>query len=104
MLVMGWVGQLEHAGYTGIFVLMTIESSFIPFPSEIVMLPAGMLAAEGKLNLWGCLGAGIAGSLAGALVNYYLAVYLGRTFLMRYGKYFFISPEQMLWVEKYWGQ
>ena len=102
-LVLEWVGTLELAGYWGIFVLMTIESSFIPFPSEIVMLPAGVLAAEGKLNLWGCIAAGTAGSLVGALFNYVLAVWLGRAFLLRYGKYFFLPADKMLWVEKYWG-
>lgn len=102
-LVLQWVGTVEGTGYLGIFVMMTIESSFIPFPSEIVMLPAGILAAEGKLNLWGCIAAGTAGSLTGGLVNYVLAVWLGRAFLMRYGKYFFLPADKMLWVEKYWG-
>lgn len=102
--VLEWVGALEVAGYWGIFVLMTIESSFIPFPSEIVMLPAGILAVEGKLNLWGCIAAGTGGSIAGALVNYYLAIYLGRAFIMRYGRYFFLPPDKMEWVEGYWGK
>ena len=85
-----------------IFVFMTIESSFIPFPSEVVMIPAGFLAARGELGvgspLAACLVAvavGVLGSLAGAFVNYYLALWVGKPFLERYGKYFFIKPEAL---------
>lgn len=102
--VEAWVGGLEQSGYLGIFILMAIESSFIPLPSEVVMLPAGALAANGKLNVWGVILAGTVGSLAGALFNYYLALWLGRAFLLRYGKYFFIPPEKLLWAEKHWGK
>jgi membrane protein DedA with SNARE-associated domain len=78
-------------GYIGIFLLMAIESSFIPFPSEIVMVPAGYLASQGQMNLAMILGSGLAGSLVGAFINYYLAFFVGRRFLELYGKYFFIS-------------
>jgi membrane protein DedA with SNARE-associated domain len=101
-LVTTWVGGLEQSGYLGIFILMTIESSFIPFPSEIIMLPAGVLAAEGKLNLYGAIAAGVAGSLAGGLFNYFFALYLGRAFLLKYGKYVFVSPDQIEWAESVW--
>ena len=103
-LVMAWVGTLESSGYWGIFILMAIESSFIPFPSEIVMLPAGVLAHQGKLNVFGAIFAGTAGSLAGALINYVLAVAVGRTFLEKYGRYFFIAPEQLQRAERVWQQ
>ena len=90
-----------------IFVFMTIESSFIPFPSEVVMIPAGFLAAKGSMltgNLWiDCILAvivGTAGSLAGAFVNYYLAYYLGRAALLKYGKYFFLKEETILRAEE----
>ncbi len=100
-LVTGWVGGLEESGYLGIFILMTVESSFIPFPSEVVMIPAGFLSRQGELNLWGCIAAGTAGSIAGAMINYYLAVSLGRAVLLRFGKYFFIPQEKMLLAETY---
>jgi membrane protein DedA with SNARE-associated domain len=99
-----WTEELANWGFWGIFVLMAIESSVIPLPSELVMLPAGILAMEGKLNLWSSIFAGTAGSLAGALVNYYLAVYVGRAFLLRYGKYFFIPTDKLRWVERYWDK
>ncbi len=89
-------------GYIFIFVFMTIESSFIPFPSEVVMIPAGFLAARGELSGGSplvCVSlavlVGILGSLAGAFVNYYLALWVGKPFLEKYGKYFFIKPEPL---------
>lgn len=89
-------------GFVLIFLFMTIESSFIPFPSEIVMIPAGFLAYRGELstgNPWVDLGiafcCGLAGSLAGAYVNYGLSLWLGEPFLRKYGKYFFIKPEAL---------
>lgn len=103
-IVTAWVGSLESSGYLGIFILMTIESSFLPLPSEIVMLPAGVLAREGKLSLTGIIVAGTAGSLAGALVNYILALAVGRSFLQRYGKYLLISEEHLHKVDRLWDR
>ncbi len=88
-------------GFVFIFVFMAIESSFIPFPSEVVMIPAGFLAARGELAMAPvpavalAIAIGIAGSLLGAYVNYYLALWVGRPFLEKYGKYFFIKPEPL---------
>ena len=86
-------------GYAFIFLFMTVESSFIPFPSEIVMIPAGFLAARGELSFHAAtpdlvvaVAVGLAGSLAGAYINYFLSARLGEPFLRRYGKWFFLSP------------
>lgn len=103
-----YFAQFAHVwGLLIIFVFMTIESSFIPFPSEVVMIPAGFLAARGEMltgNVWiDCFLAvviGTAGSLAGAYINYYLALYLGRTALHKYGKYFFLKEETILRAEE----
>ena len=89
-------------GYALIFFFMAVESSFIPFPSEIVMIPAGFLAARGELTLHApvpdlvlaCL-VGLLGSLAGAFFNYWLSAKLGEPFLRRYGKWFFVKPEAL---------
>jgi len=88
-------------GYIGIFILMAIESSFIPFPSEIVLIPAGYLAYKGDMNIFAILSSGVAGSLVGAFINYYLALLLGRKFLEKYGKYFFISNEALIKLDNY---
>jgi membrane protein DedA with SNARE-associated domain len=88
-------------GYLGIFLLMCVESSFIPFPSEIVLIPAGMLIADGKMSLPLVFIAAILGSLFGALINYYLAMFVGRRFLNRFGKYFFISQNSLVKMDDF---
>jgi len=88
-------------GYLGIFLLMAIESSFIPFPSEIVLIPAGYLASQGEMNLGMIMGSALGGSLVGAFINYYLALILGRKILQRYGKYFFIQESALIKMENY---
>ncbi len=82
-------------GYLGIFLLMTIESSFIPFPSEIVLVPAGYLASKGDMSIVMIMTSALGGSLLGAFINYYLALTLGRKILARYGKYFFIKEDAL---------
>jgi len=89
-------------GLVLVFVFMAIESSFIPFPSEVVMIPAGFLAARGELGLGSPAGAltaaiavGLVGSLAGAYANYFIALWVGKPFLEKYGKYFFVKPEPL---------
>jgi len=88
-------------GYLGIFLLMAIESSFIPFPSEVVLVPAGYLASKGDMSISYIMGSALAGSLLGAFINYYLALLLGRRFLLRFGKYFFISSQTLEKMEDY---
>jgi len=88
-------------GYLGIFLLMTVESSFIPFPSEIVLVPAGYLASEEKMSISLIMLSGLGGSILGAFINYYLAFFVGRKFLQRYGKYFFIKESTLEKMENY---
>jgi len=95
------VNTVDSLGYAGIFIMMFLESSFFPFPSEVAMIPAGLLAAQGKMSLVLAIMIGIAGSLSGALFNYFLAVKFGRGFLLKYGKYFFISEETIAKTEKF---
>jgi membrane protein DedA with SNARE-associated domain len=95
------VSAVESWGYMGIFAMMFLESSFFPFPSEVAMVPAGYLAFQGKMNIFLVLFFGILGSLMGALFNYFLAVKFGRSFLIKYGKYFFIKEETIDKMEKF---
>jgi membrane protein DedA with SNARE-associated domain len=92
------VGSL---GYSGIFIMMFLESSFFPFPSEVVMIPAGYLVFKGEMNMYLVLLFGILGSLSGALFNYYLAIKYGRKFLIKYGRYFFVKEETIIKMEEF---
>lgn len=98
------VQTIGDLGYFGIFLMMFLESSFIPFPSEVVMIPAGYLVHKGEMNFFIAIICGILGSLSGALVNYFLAFYLGRAFLLHYGKYVFFTPQTMQKVEYFFAK
>jgi len=89
------VSYIGDMGYLGIFLLMFLESTFFPFPSEIIMIPAGYLAYKEEMNLYIIILVGILGSVSGALLNYYLAMIFGRKFILKYGKYFFIKEETL---------
>lgn len=99
---MDWLVQTIGAlGYPGIFLLMAMESSIIPVPSELVMPPAGYLAQQGKMSMTVAILCGTFGSLVGAYANYYAARYLGRPLVLKYGKYVFITEEKFAKVEKF---
>ncbi len=95
------VDGIGAMGYPGIFLLMAMESSLVPVPSELVMPPAGYLAQQGLMNPWIAIVAGTVGSLAGAYANYYGAHYLGRPLILKYGKYILIPPEKFQRVERF---
>jgi membrane protein DedA with SNARE-associated domain len=100
-----WLTEtIFRLGYPGITLLMAVESSFIPFPSEVVLPPAGYLAAQGRMNAFLAFGAGLLGSLIGATVNYYLAAWLGRPFLHRYSRYFLIREASLDRAERFFRE
>lgn len=100
-----WIVETVGAlGYWGIAGLMFLESSFFPFPSEVVMPPAGYLAAQGKMSLSLVFFFGILGSLLGALFNYWISAVWGRRFFDRWGKYFFVGPEALDKAEAYFSR
>ena len=98
------IESIGSIGYMGIFFLMFLESSFFPFPSEVVMIPAGYLAFKGEMNIYMAILAGVLGSVAGAVFNYYLALKFGRAFLLRYGKYFFLKEESLDKLELFFAK
>lgn len=88
-------------GYPGIIVLMALESSLLPVPSEVVMIPAGYLAAQGKMDLTILVLCGTIGSIIGAWLNYFIALYLGRPIFVKYGKYVGMSEHHLEKVETF---
>jgi membrane protein DedA with SNARE-associated domain len=91
--LINWLLATVHNwGYAGIFILMALESTVLPIPSELVVIPAGYLAFQGKMNLALVILSATFGSLAGASLNYVFALWVGRPFLERWGKYFFVRP------------
>lgn len=98
------IDLIEQAGYFGIFILMAIESSVIPLPSEVVMIPAGYLVYLNKMNMTLVILAGTLGSLAGALINYFIAMKLGRPFIRKYGKYFLLKAKSIEKTEVFFNK
>ncbi len=98
------VSTIGAMGYAGIFLLMAMESSVFPIPSEVVMPPAGYLVQQGKMDMLWVILSGTAGSLVGAYANYFAARYLGRPLLLKYGKYVWITEAHFQQVENYFNQ
>ena len=95
--------------YINIIILMAIESSFIPFPSEIVIPPAAVLASQGRLNIFLVVLAGVFGSLIGAMFNYYFAYFLGRPVIYKFvnsklGKLFLLNEHSVKKSEEYFNK
>src|SRR5438445_4208873 len=101
-LIDWYLGALETGGYPLIVLLMAMESSILPLPSEVVIPPAAHLAqSQGKLSVAGIIIAGTIGSWLGATVMYWLARVAGRPLVLRYGPMFFISREKIEGAERW---
>lgn len=102
------IETIGSLGYLGIFLLMTIESSFIPFPSEVVLIPAGLLISQGEMSFAIVLVLAILGSLLGAFLNYFLALHLGRrmvnALILKYGKIFLLNNNTLIKSEAYFDK
>src|ERR1022692_2201714 len=100
-----WVGWVLSGGYLGIIVLMAMESSIFPVPSEIVIPPAAFLAAQGKLSFTGVVLAGTLGSYLGAAITYWVSRLIGRPLIVRYGRFVFINRKKLEraehWLNRY---
>ena len=104
-LLKTWFHWLEVWGYLGVFLLMALESSIVPVPSEVVMPPAAFWAAQGKMSLAGVILAGTAGSWFGSAVSYWVSQKVGLPVLQRFGRYLLIGPDKLAigeqWVRRY---
>ena len=97
-----WLGWVENWGYLGVVILMAMESSIFPVPSEVVIPPAAIMAAStGKMSLVGVIIAGTFGSWLGSAITYFVARAVGRPVVEKWGKYFFIPPEKLARAERF---
>jgi len=99
------VATISALGYSGVVLLMAIESACIPLPSEIIMPFSGYLVYKGEMNLWGVGIAGAVGCVLGSLVAYWVGMYGGRPLIEKYGKYILLSRHDLdladRWFSKY---
>lgn len=99
---------LSNLNYTTIFILMMVESTVIPFPSEVVVPPAAYSAAGGNLNIWLVIVFATLGAVAGAVINYAAGYYLGRPVIYRFansslGRLCLLSQEKIEKTEQYFN-
>tara|TARA_Y100000310_G_scaffold343185_1_gene449691 strand:- start:2144 stop:2755 length:612 start_codon:yes stop_codon:yes gene_type:complete len=100
-----FTGLIGVVDYWGIFLFMTLESSFVPFPSEVILVPAGVLVSRGEMSFVLVLIAGTAGAVFGGLINYGIAFFLGRpvvnVLIERHGKWFLVKKDSIEKSERY---
>ncbi len=85
------VSVIDNAGYAGIFLLMTLEGSFLPVPSEIILPFSGFLVSEGRFSLWIVALIGAVANIVGTMITYSLSRYVGLPFLYKYGRYVLVT-------------
>ncbi len=101
-LIEVWFHWVHDWGYVGVIILMAMESSIFPVPSEVVIPPAAILAAHGgHMSLEGLVIAGTFGSWLGSAITYLVARFMGRPFIARYGDYVFLPPKKVARAERF---
>lgn len=102
-LLVTWMNWVAEWGYGGVVLLMAMESSIIPVPSEVVVPPAAIMAAQGQhgMSMGGVVLAGTIGSYIGSCIMYAAALWLGRPLVLRYGKWFFLPQAKVEAAERF---
>ncbi len=95
------VNFVHYLGYPGIFIMAFLESTFAPIPAEVTMIPAGYLAEQGHMNVWIVWFLATIGTICGSLFNYWIAIILGRRFIIRYGRYVLFGEDKLNLMERY---
>lgn len=103
-LIQSSVELASEAGYFGIFIGMFLESTIIPIPSELIMIPAGIAAAQDKMDMATILFYGISGNVAGAIFSYYLALIVGLPLLLKIGKFLLVTPKTIKKMEDFFNR
>jgi membrane protein DedA with SNARE-associated domain len=97
-----WLVHFVHQfGYVGIFIMSFLESTFVPIPGEVTMIPAGYLVRQGHMDFALVLILSTVGAVAGSLANYFIAYHFGRRFFYKYGKYFFFTHDKIDKLDKF---
>lgn len=102
-LLRAWFEFTREWGYLGVFVMMALESTIVPVPSEIVMPPAAYWAQQGEMSLAGVVLAGGLGSTFGSSLTYAFTRTLGRAFIARWGRYLLLPPARLELAERWLG-
>ena len=104
-LFAGWMQFVHDQGYWGVFLMMAVESTVFPLPSEVIVPPAAYWAAQGVFSFWGIVAAATFGSWFGSAVSYLVARRLGRPLILRYGRYVFLPEKKWAlaeeWINRY---
>ncbi len=95
---------VQTFSYMGILFMTFIESTFVPIPSELTLIPAGYLIAKGEMQLAPVLLSSLLGTLIGSFSNYFIAYRFGRKLFINYGKYFFLKSDQLLSIELFFNK
>jgi len=98
-LLVTWFHWVDAWGYAGVFILMVLESSIVPVPSEIVVPPAAFWAAQGRMSFAGVILAATVGSYVGSILNYWVFRWVGQPMAMKYGKYVLLPADKLLMAE-----
>jgi membrane protein DedA with SNARE-associated domain len=97
------VGTISLLGYSGIVLLMAIESACIPLPSEVIMPFSGYLVSTGQMNLWAVSIAGAVGCVLGSLVAYWVGSYGGRPLIEKYGRFVLVSRHDIDMADRWFA-
>ncbi len=100
-LLVIWFHVVESWHYVGVMLLMAIESTIFPIPSEVVIPPAAYWASQGQMSFWGVVVAGMMGSYLGSILSYGVARHWGPTLIARYGHYVRLTPQKMAFAERW---
>lgn len=103
-LMRTWFEFSLEWGYLGVFLMMALESTVVPIPSEVILPPAAYWAAQGRFSLGGIILAGGLGSTFGSSLCYWLTYTVGRAFVIRWGRYFLLPPERLELAERWLAQ
>jgi membrane protein DedA with SNARE-associated domain len=98
------IATINFTGYSGVFLLMTLESCGIPMPSEVIMPFSGFLVASGSMNIWLVSLIGALGNLAGSLLAYWIGYKGGRPLIEKYGRYILISKHDLDLADKWFNK